>query len=139
MAARNKKNLVAQETVNLVTEAEHSGTDMGALVDLPEAPVSDGAAAEGAVGPIINLDATLTIQNVATLHEKLKKSYAANDAIEINASLVSSIDTATLQLLVALKKDAVKRQKEVVFAAPSPRFIESAGLLGLLGILDIDT
>jgi anti-anti-sigma regulatory factor len=106
---------------------------------LPGIPVSDGAAAEGTVEPIINLDATLTIQNVATLHEKLKKSYAAYDAIEINASLVSSIDTATLQLLVALKKDAAKRQKEVVFAAPSPRFIESAGLLGLLGILDIDT
>lgn len=138
MAARNKKNLVAQETVNLVTETEHNGIDMGAIVDLPKAPVSDGAA-EDAVEPIINLDATLTIQNVATLHEKLKKSYAANNAIEINASLVSSIDTATLQLLVALKKDAAKRQKEVVFAMPSPRFIESAGLLGLLGILDIDT
>jgi len=62
---------------------------------------------------------------------------AANDSIEINASDVASIDTATLQLLVALKKDAVKLQKSVIFNSPSPRFIESAKLLGLLEILDV--
>jgi anti-anti-sigma regulatory factor len=95
-------------------------------------------AAEDVVASIINLDATLTIQNVAALYGTLKKCHSANNAIEINASQVSSIDTATLQMLVALKKDAVKQQKGVVFAAPSLRFIESAGLLGLLGILDID-
>lgn len=111
---------------------------MNTIADLPEDPVSDEAATENVVEPIINLDAILTIQHVAKLHEKLKKVYSANNAIEINASQVSSIDTATLQLLVALKKDAVKQQKAVVFAAPSRRFIESAELLGLLDILDID-
>lgn len=85
----------------------------------------------------VHLDATLSIQNVATLHEKLKKVLSANDLIEINASDVASIDTASLQLLVALKKDAVRLQKTVIFDSPSPRFIESAKLLGLLGILDV--
>lgn len=119
-------------------EAGSSEIEMNTIADLPEDQVSYEAVIEDVVESIINLDATLTIQHVVKLHEKLKKSYSANHAIEINASQVSSIDTATLQLLVALKKNAVKQQKEVVFAAPSRRFIESAGLLGLLGILDID-
>jgi len=85
----------------------------------------------------VHLDAKLNIQNIVKLHEKLKKVLAANDSIEINASDVASIDTATLQLLVALKKDAVKLQKSVIFNSPSPRFIESAKLLGLLEILDV--
>jgi anti-anti-sigma regulatory factor len=118
-------------------EAESGETDMNMIADLPEDQISDEAA-EDIAESIINLDAALTIQHVVTLHEKLKKSYSANNSIEINASQVSSIDTATLQLLVALKKNAVKQQKEVIFAKPSPRFIESAELLGLLEILDID-
>jgi anti-anti-sigma regulatory factor len=142
MAARNKKKLVTQDTVNQVTAdvlMEVGCSEINAIADLPEALVSDGAATEDAAAePIVNLDATLTIQNVAILYEKLKKSYSANNAIEVDASQVSSIDTASLQLLVALKKDALKQQKEVVFAAPSLRFIESAKLLGLLGALGVD-
>jgi anti-anti-sigma factor len=111
---------------------------MNTIADLPEDQILYEAAIEDVVEPIINLEATLTIQHVVKLHEKLKKSYSANHTIEINASQVSSIDTSTLQLLVALKKNAVKQQKEVVFTSPSRRFIESAGLLGLLEILDID-
>lgn len=88
-------------------------------------------------GSIIDLDATLTIQNVVKLHEQLKNCIAINDQIEINASDVSSIDTTTLQLLVSLKKDAVKLQKKVSIIYPSPRFVESAKLLGLLDVLDV--
>jgi ABC-type transporter Mla MlaB component len=71
------------------------------------------------------------------LHEKLKQVLAAHDQIEINASDVASIDTATLQLLVSLKKDAVKLQKTVSIIYPSPRFVESARLLGLSDVLDV--
>lgn len=85
----------------------------------------------------IDLDATLTIQNVAMLHERLKNSLAIHDEIEINASDVSSIDTSTLQLLVSLKKDADKLKKKVSIVYPSPRFIESAKLLGLLSALEV--
>jgi anti-anti-sigma regulatory factor len=133
MAARKKKDVMAQETVTLddrIVETGSSKIDMNTI--------ADEAAMEEAVDSIINLDATLTIQHVAKLHEKLKKSYSANHVIEINASQVASIDTSTLQLLVALKKNAVNQQKEVVFTAPSRRFIESAGLLGLLEIFNID-
>jgi ABC-type transporter Mla MlaB component len=86
---------------------------------------------------IFDLDATLTIQNVVNLHEKLKQFMAAHDQFEINASDVASIDTATLQLLVSLKKEALKLQKEVTIIYPSPRFVESAQLLGLLDVLGV--
>ncbi len=111
---------------------------MNTIANFPEDPVSDEAKTESVAEPVINLGTTLTVQNIVKLYEKLKQSYSVNNTIEINASQVSSIDTATLQLLVALKKDADKQQKEVVLVEPSLRFIESAGLLGLLEILAID-
>ncbi|MCX7082493.1 MAG: STAS domain-containing protein [Methylococcales bacterium] len=86
---------------------------------------------------VIKLEATLNIQNVVNLYERLKKSYAENNAIEINVSQVNSIDTSTLQLLFALKKDAIKNQKKVIFIQPSLKFVESARLLGLLEELEI--
>ena len=136
MTATDKKNLIDNVIVTVEVVEEQLVVSKGDInVDIDG---SDGTAADDVVESIINLDATLTIQHVVKLHEKLKKAYLAHNAIEINASQVSSIDTATLQLLVALKKDAVKQQKEVVFSEPSLRFIESAGLLGLLETLGID-
>jgi anti-anti-sigma factor len=143
MAARKKKHVMDKEIVNramddIILGADGREIDMYTITDLLEDQILGEAAREGVAESMINLDATLTIQHIVKLHEKLKKSYSENNAIEINASQVSSIDTASLQLLVSLKKDAVKQQKEVVFVEPSQRLIESAGLLGLLDILDIN-
>jgi ABC-type transporter Mla MlaB component len=98
---------------------------------------ADGSVSKETDKSLFDLDATLSIQNVVKLHEQLKDFLAIHDQIEINASDVSSIDTATLQLLVSLKKDAAKLQKDVTIIYPSPRFIESTQLLGLLDVLDI--
>ena len=133
---RETENRLSEETI-MAADTEKAGSseiDMETRSELTEAPLLDETA-----DPTINLDANLTIQHVVLLYEKLKKSYDANNVIEINAAQVSSIDTSTLQLLVALKKNAVKQQKEVIFVEPSRRFIESAGLLGLLDILDLDS
>ncbi len=115
--------------------ADDSSMDVDGIVTREAA--ADASVSEEAEDSLIDLDATLTIQNVVKLHEKLKNSLAMHDEIEINASDVSSIDTATLQLLVSLKKDAVKLQKKVTIIYPSPRFVESAQLLGLLDVLDV--
>ncbi|MDP3589667.1 MAG: STAS domain-containing protein [Methylobacter sp.] len=106
-------------------------------VDMSDCAIAGDLASDESAGSQIDLDATLTIQNVVKLHEKLKNSFAIHDQIEINASDVSSIDTATLQLLVSLKKEAVKLQKQVTIIYPSPRFVESAQLLGLVDVLDV--
>lgn len=118
-------------------QADNSEVDMSANADLPEDQPLDVTVTKETAEPVINLDPTLSIQNVVKLYDRLKRSYATYDAIEIDASHVTSIDTATLQLFVALKKDAIKQKKDVVFFQPSPRFIESARLLDLLDILEI--
>jgi anti-anti-sigma regulatory factor len=134
----NFDSLTEHQSNPEIIDVDSSEIEMNVIADLPVSQVSNENAIEEVVESIINLDTTLTIQHVVNLHEKLKKSYSANNTIEINAAHVSSIDTSTLQLLVALKKDAIKQQKKVVFASPSRRFIESAELLGLLEILEID-
>ena len=84
------------------------------------------------------LDAILNIQNVAVLYERLFKQLQEQNKIEIDASAVSSIDTATLQMLIVLKQSAIKVHKEVVFDFPSDKFIEAAELLGLSEMLEVD-
>lgn len=118
-------------------EDDPSEDNMDTDRELPEAQPSDGEMAEAGIEPAINLEANLSIQNVVKLYDRLKKIYAAHDTIEIDASHVASIDTASLQLFVALKKDAIKQNKTVDFFQPSPRFVESARLLDLLDVLEI--
>jgi ABC-type transporter Mla MlaB component len=87
--------------------------------------------------PHIDLASESTIKTVAALYETIKHSLDAHDAIEINAADVTTIDTATLQLLVSLKKDAPNLGKTVDIIYPSERFVESAKLLGLLDVLEV--
>jgi ABC-type transporter Mla MlaB component len=87
--------------------------------------------------PLIELGSDATIKHIAKLYDTIKLALAAHDTIEINASNVTTIDTATLQLLVSLKKDAPRLNKKVDIIYPSARFIESAKLLNLLDVLDV--
>lgn len=121
---------IEESEISNEIEVEHTISD--AVEETTEDLASDNAAESQ-----IDLDPTLTIQHVVNLCEKLKASLAAHDQIEINASDVVSIDTSTLQLLVSLKKEAAKQQKEVTIIYPSPRFVESVQLLGLSEILDV--
>ncbi len=86
----------------------------------------------------ITLDATLNIQNVSKLYEQVRVLLDGQERIEIDASSVSSVDTATLQLLVVLKQTAIKLHKEVIIDFPSDNFIEAADLLGLSEMLEVD-
>ena len=124
-----------EEMTDESMDAEDSAQEVGDLGDADA--IEESSVLEDTESSQVDLDATLTIQNVVKLHEKLKNIVAMHDQIEINASDVSSIDTSTLQLLVSLKKEAVKLQKQVTIIYPSPRFVESARLLGLLDVLDV--
>ena len=92
---------------------------------------------EGAVEPLIELNSDATIKNIAALYDTIKRALEMHDTLEINASDVTTIDTATLQLLVSLKKDTQQSDKKVDIIYPSTRFIESAKLLNLLDVLEI--
>ncbi|MGY6274967.1 STAS domain-containing protein [Methylomonas sp. MgM2] len=78
------------------------------------------------------------IQNVAELHDRLIHVLDSAKKIEVDASAITTVDTATLQLLLVLKQTALKLQKEVNIDFPSEKFIEAAELLGLAEMLDVD-
>lgn len=86
----------------------------------------------------IALQPVQTIRNVAELHECLLHALNDSDKVDIDASEVTTIDAATLQLLLVLKQTALGMQKEVIIDFPSERFLEAAGLLGLTELLDVD-
>jgi ABC-type transporter Mla MlaB component len=92
---------------------------------------------EAIVEPLIELNSEATIKHIAALYETIKRTLEVHDTIEINASDVTTIDTATLQLLVSLKKDTSQSNKTVDIIYPSTRFIESAKLLNLLDVLEV--
>lgn len=87
----------------------------------------------------IVLRTTQNLQNISELHGKLINALEnASGTISIDASAVQTIDTATLQLFVALTQEVKRLHREVLFDFPSERFIEAAGLLGISSILGLD-
>jgi ABC-type transporter Mla MlaB component len=102
-----------------------------AQTEIVESPI------EEIIEPLIELNSDATIKNIAKLYDTIKRAIEIHDTIEINASDVATVDTATLQLLVSLKKDVQESHKSVNIIYPSARFIESAKLLNLLDVLEV--
>ncbi len=86
----------------------------------------------------ITLDATLNIQTVGILYDQFEKMFDTQKTIEIDASSVESIDTASLQLITVFKQAGIKLQKEISIDFPSDKFIEAAEILGLAELLEVD-
>jgi len=86
----------------------------------------------------LTLSASQTIQNVVELHEQLQRLLEGSSKIDIDASAVTQIDTATMQLLLVLKLTATNLQKEINIDFPSDRFLEAANLLGVAEMLSVD-
>lgn len=90
------------------------------------------------IDPIVRLNSDATIKSIEALYQQLKRVLDFHDIIEINAVEVTTIDTATLQLLVSLKKEEKRLNKTIHILSPSSRFLESARLLGLSSVLDLE-
>ena len=86
----------------------------------------------------IVLESVQNIQNVSQLYEQFLYALQNSEKIDIDASAINSIDTATLQLLLILKHTAMQQQKSVSIDFPSDKFIEAADLLGLSEMLDVN-
>ena len=70
-------------------------------------------AIENDLGIILN--SNLNIRDVAELHNQLLTAFQKNQVLDIDASEVEMIDTANLQLLVILKQEALKLDKNIIF------------------------
>jgi ABC-type transporter Mla MlaB component len=90
------------------------------------------------IDPIVRLNSDATIKGIEELYQQFKRVLDFHDIIEINAVEVTTIDTATLQLLVSLKNEEKRLKKTIHILSPSSRFLESARLLGLSNVLELD-
>lgn len=73
----------------------------------------------------------MTIYEAQELQSLFSKTLAAHEKIEVNLANVGEIDSAGLQLLVALKKDAVQQKKSMVFTAHSSAVIALLDLFNM--------
>lgn len=157
MADKGDKGLIGFDPLAWMNEKTEQANDPNDTVEIDvEVTVKGELATEVELGTVVQteleiqettetnseskltLEPTLNIQNVGQLYEQLLKQLETKDKIEIDASAVVLIDTATLQLLVVLKRNAVKLHKEVIIDFPSDKFIDSAELLGLSEMLEVD-
>ncbi len=87
---------------------------------------------------MLKLSPRQSLENIKELYQQLQTILRVEQDIAIDASAVTFIDAATLQLLAALKQTAVTEHKSLTINFPSGQFIEAAQLLGMEEWLDID-
>lgn len=135
-AEKESENAVLDAIVEEVSEQTEEEFPIESEA-MPEETVIEEEIIDAFVEPLVELGSEASLKTIAELCERFKQVLAAHDAIEINASDVTMIDTATLQMLVSLKKDAPTLGKTITIIYPSARFVESAKLLDLLTVLEI--
>lgn len=151
----NPENKVAGADENQMNNVDTLSTELSFEVtdimssatpeeDLPLTGSDDAEHRESVHDSLDTVDSSITlepiqnIQNVGLLHQRLQRALDIQEKLDIDASAVTQIDTATLQLLLVLKLTAVKLQKEVSIDFPSQKFIDAAYLLGLAEMLSVD-
>lgn len=79
----------------------------------------------------VNCGEALTISNVADLHAKLTSALESSSTIELDVHEVEKVDTAGLQLLVALYSELDKSDGDLTWKAPSEAFKEAVAVTGM--------
>lgn len=80
---------------------------------------------------LISLEGELTIYNVNDLRAELLSVVNNADDIEINLSLVSDVDSAGLQLLMLVKREMLKQEKNLRLVAHSRAVLDAFELCDL--------
>ncbi|MFC1684333.1 lipid asymmetry maintenance protein MlaB [Pseudomonadota bacterium] len=84
-----------------------------------------------------DLGESLTIMEVADIHQKLIELLDKGEAVALTANDVENIDGAGLQLLAAFVKDAGVRNLKVCWGEVSEMVREAAGEVGLVDALGL--
>lgn len=119
-------------------KARADGARAGASARKPavrSAPKAVPTAAAPRSPTVVDLGDALNIADVSARHAECKRLAAGAAEIEIDASRVQSIDTAGLQLLAALVREARARNLVLRWRAPSKALREGAARLGLGPVL----
>jgi ABC-type transporter Mla MlaB component len=99
-----------------------------------EQPKVNAEQAEVKVGGELNrlvLESSLVINKASDVYESLKKLSSSGDAIEIDASKVEIIDSASLQLLLAFVLSLKEKGVSLSWHKPSEGMLNKASILGL--------
>lgn len=73
----------------------------------------------------------MTIAQSAELHQKLKAALEDSSSIELKADAVEKVDTAGLQLIIALEHEIEKVSGKLSWKDPSDTLKQAATTLGL--------
>ena len=85
---------------------------------------------------LLQLEGGLTIFQAAELKDDLLHALGrANPHVEVDLAHVEEIDTAGVQLLLALKQEAASQQKSVSYSHHSPAVLAAIDLLNLAATL----
>jgi len=80
---------------------------------------------------MIDCGTALTVANAAALHQKLQTALNQSSTITLKADDVEKVDTAGLQLCVALNKEVAKLSGQILWHQPSQALAQAAKTLGL--------
>ena len=100
----------------------------------PAAPPVGNAAAstpDVSVAATLQLDANLEIKDVEDVHRRLLAASAGVPAVRVDVSRIAAIDTAGIQLLLALQGEGVHQGAAIEFCGASPAVSHALSVLGI--------
>lgn len=98
----------------------------------------DASNASGAGAHAVNLGDVLEIGRIATLSQSLESALDVDaKTIELNAGAVERADAASLQLLLAFRREATALGYAVRWKAPSGPLRDAARCVGMAGLLGL--
>ncbi|MGA2778456.1 MAG: STAS domain-containing protein [Steroidobacteraceae bacterium] len=89
------------------------------------------------IDPVFYLDANLEIQNIEDVRRDLVEMLARALPVTVDVSRITSIDTAGVQLLLALGNSALKHGASVEFRGESAALSNALAVLGLQGAIPL--
>jgi len=87
--------------------------------------------------PLVILDASIAIDGVADLKERLLQAMDGAEVVLVDASEVQRVDTSAIQALCALRKELAESGAALEWRAPSPALTDGAHRLGLTDSLGL--
>lgn len=90
---------------------------------------------QNATTSYFSLEGELTIHNAVQIRDELLVQLGKGKEIEINLQHVSELDTAGVQLLLMVKREAVKLGKTLHFVQHSKAALEVLDLLNIVPVL----
>jgi len=87
--------------------------------------------------PDITLEASVDVSMAAELRGTLDMALGGEGPLTVDAGAVERVDTAGVQLLLALRQESARRGRPLQWRAASPALRETAARLGLANALGL--